>query len=285
MRREMGLDRPLPEQYLRYLGGLLRGDLGTSIWSGRPITRDLGDYLPATLELATSALLFSIITGIPLGLWAATHSNRFPDRLVQALSATGLALPLFLFGMLLQLLFYRQLGWLPLDSRIDLIYGTPQRVTGLYILDSLLRLDFYHLGSSFTHLLMPAFTLSLPAVGVIARMMRASTIEVLNQEYLRAARARGIPRNLLLWRHVVANALLPVVTLIGNTFNALLAGTFVVEVVFDWPGLGWYATKVIRALDYGSIVSVTLVVAVLCTTVNLIVDLLYQKLDPRIQLT
>ena len=116
-------------------------------------------------------------------------------------------------------------------------------------------------------------------------MMRASTIEVLGQEYIRAARARGIPRKLLLWRHVVSNALLPVVTLIGNTFNALLAGTFVVEVVFDWPGLGWYATKVIRALDYGSIVSVTLVVAVLCTSINLIVDLLYRKLDPRIKLT
>jgi peptide/nickel transport system permease protein len=285
MRREMGLDRPLPEQYVRYLGGLLRGDLGTSIWSGRPITRDLGDYLPASLELATSALLLAIFIGIPLGLWAATHPNRFPDRLVQSLSAAGLAVPLFLFGMLLQLLFYRQLGWLPLDSRINLIYGPPHHITGLYILDSLLRLDFYRLGSSFLHLLLPTITLSLPATGAIARMMRASTIEVLGQEYVRAARARGIPHKLLLWRHVVTNALLPVVTLIGNTFNALLAGTFVVEVVFDWPGLGWYATKVIRALDYGSIVSITLVIAVLCTTINLIVDLLYRKLDPRIQMT
>ena len=285
MRREMGLDKSLPEQYVRYLIGLLHGNLGTSIWSGRPILRDLGDYLPATIELATSALLLSVALGIPLGLWAATHPGRFPDRLVQNLSAAGLALPLFLFGMLLQLLFYLKLGWLPLDSRINLIYGPPERLTGLYILDSLLRLDFYRLGSSLVHLIMPATTLSLPAIGAIARMMRASTIEVLGQEYIRAARARGIPRRLLLWRHVLANALLPVVTLIGNTFNALLAGTFVVEVVFSWPGLGWYATKVIRALDYGSIVSVTLVIAVLCTLVNLIVDLLYRKLDPRIQLT
>ena len=285
LRGEMGLDRPLPEQYLRYLRGLLRGDLGTSIWSGRPITRDLGDYLPATLELSGAALLLSVLLGIPLGLWAAVHPNRLPDRLVQGFSAAGLALPLFLFGMLLQLLFYRRLGWLPLDSRIDLIYGPPARITGFYLLDSLLHLDFYRLGSSFVHLLLPAVTLSLPAVGTISRMMRASTIEVLGQEYVRAARARGLPHNLLLWRHVVSNALLPVVTLIGNTFNALLAGAFVVEVVFDWPGLGWYATKVIRALDYGSIISVTLVVAVLCTTVNLIVDLLYIKLDPRIQFT
>lgn len=285
MRREMGLDRPLPVQYVRYLGGLLRGDLGTSIWSGRPITRDLGDYLPATLELSIAALLLSVLVGIPLGLWAAIHLNHFPDRLVQSFSAAGLALPLFLFGMLLQLLFYRKLGWLPLDSRINMIYGPPQRITGFYIIDSLLHLDFFRLGSSLIHLLLPAVTLSLPAIGAIARMMRASTIEVLGQEYVRAARARGLPRKLLLWRHVVTNALLPVVTLIGNTFNALLAGTFVVEVVFDWPGLGWYATKVIRALDYGSIVSVTLVIAILCTTVNLIVDLLYRRLDPRIQLT
>jgi peptide/nickel transport system permease protein len=285
LRSELGLDRPLPEQYLRYLGGLLRGNLGTSIWSGRPITADLGDYLPATLELALAALLLSVVVGIPSGLWAATRPDGWVDRLVQSFSAGGLALPLFWFGMVLQLVFSRQLDWLPLNGRASLVYGPPQHLTGLYVLDSLLTLDWFRLGDSLQHLVLPALALSLPAAGAVARMMRASTREVLVQEYTVAARARGIPQKRLLWRHVASNALLPVVTLLGNAFNALLAGTFVVEVVFDWPGLGWYATKVIRALDYGSIVSVTLVVAVLCTTVNLVVDLLYQRLDPRIRLT
>ncbi len=285
LRHQLGLDRPLPEQYLNYLAGLLRGDLGQSIWSGRPIVSDLGDYLPGSLELAFSALLLSMLMGIPLGLWAGTNPGGPPERIIQWLSAIGLAMPLFWFGMLLQLLFYRQLGWLPLESRIDLIYAAPQHITGFYLLDSLLTLNFRLFGDSLLHLILPAFTLSLPAAGAVARMMRAATLEVLDQEYIRTARAYGVRPRLLVWRHVFRNALLPVVTLLGNIFNALIAGVFVVEVIFDWPGLGWYATKVIRALDYGAIVSVTLIIAVLCTTVNLLVDLLYQKLDPRIHLT
>jgi peptide/nickel transport system permease protein len=158
-------------------------------------------------------------------------------------------------------------------------------MTGFYILDSLLRFDGPRLASSLVHMILPAFTLSLPALGGVARMMRASTLEALEQDYVRLARAKGASARRVLWKHALRNALLPVVTLLGNSFNALLAGVFVVEVVFNWPGLGWYAARVILASDYGAIVSITLVIAILSTTVNLIVDILYQRLDPRIQLT
>jgi len=284
-RHEYGLDRPLPEQYIRFMEGLLKGDLGTSIWSGRPIIKDLYDYFPATLELAVVALLLSVFTGIPVGLWAAIRTGKMVDRIIQLISTSGLALPLFWLGLVLQLLFYRRLGILPLDSRVDLVLGPPVRITGLYLVDSLLLFDFERFGNSLIHMILPAFTLSLPATGAVIRMMRASTLDVLTQDFIRAARAKGVPEKLVLFRHVVRNALLPVVTLLGNLFNALLGGVFVVEAVFSWPGLGWYATKVILASDYSSIVSITLVIAVLSTSVNLVIDILYRKLDPRIQLT
>jgi peptide/nickel transport system permease protein len=274
----------MPLQYLRYLEGLTRGDLGDSIWSNRPVAQDLADYLPATLELGIIAFVLAIVLGIPAGIWAATSGYPWLDRLIQLLATVGLAMPLFWFGMLLQLLFYRQLGVLPMDSRIDLALGAPDRLTGLYTLDSLLRGDLPRLASALKHLLLPAVTLSLPAVGAVARMTRAAVLDTLSQDYVRMARAKGLTAQQVIWKHVLRNALLPVVTLLGNTVNSLVAGAFVVEVIFNWPGIGWYATKVILASDYGAIVSITLMVAIFCTTVNLVVDLLYSTLDPRIQL-
>lgn len=284
-RHEYGLDQPLPQQYLRFASGLLHLDLGTSIWSGRPVMRDLADYFPATLELTLLTMLLAVGLGIPLGILAANHPHSFYDRLVQVLSTIGLALPLFWVGLVFQLFFYRQINIFPLDGRIDLVIGPPVHVTGLYILDSLLTLDLPRLGSSLLHAVLPAFTLSLPAVGGVARMMRGSLLEVLSQDYIRAARAKGASWGYALRHHALKNALLPVVTLLGNTFNAMLAGAFVVEAIFNWPGLGWYATKVILASDYGAVVSITLVIAVICTLVNLLVDILYGALDPRIQLS
>lgn len=283
-RHQWGLDRSLPEQYLSYMGGLLRGDLGTSIWSGRPIRQDLADYFPGTLELALAALLLAVAVGIPLGLRATRQPGGTIDRLVQALAVSGLGLPLFFVGLVFQLLFYRQWGLLPLDSRISLVLGAPPRVTGLYVLDSLLAADLARLADSLWHLVLPAVTLALPAIGAVARMTRASILENLGQDYTQTARAKGASEERVLSHHVLRNALLPVITLLGNTFNAMLAGVFVVETIFNWPGLGWYAARVILASDYGSIVSITLVIAILATLVNLWVDILYWILDPRIQL-
>jgi peptide/nickel transport system permease protein len=283
-RHEYGLDQPLPQQYLRFMSHLIQGDLGVSIWSGRPIVRDLIDYLPATLELSLFTLFLTIIIGIPLGVLAAGSSGGPVDKFVTFFANLGLALPLFWVGLLLQLWFYRQLGILPLDSRIDLTLGAPTRLTGFYVLDTLLMKDVARFANSLQHLILPTVTLCLPAVGAVARMTRASMLETIGQDYIRAARAKGIPERVLMGRHVLRNALLPVITVLGNVYNALLAGVFVVEAIFNWNGLGWYAWRVILASDYGAIVSITLVIAVLCTLVNLLVDILYQVFDPRVHL-
>jgi peptide/nickel transport system permease protein len=280
-----GLDQPLPQQYIRYLTEILHGNLGDSIWSGRPVLKDLADYLPATVELALAALLIAILIGIPLGLFAANYPGRILDKIIQFFATFGLAMPLFWLGLVFQLLFYRQLGVLPFDSRIDLTLGPPIRVTGLYILDSILHMDLPRIGSSLRHIILPAITLSLPALGGIARMTRASVLDTLSQDFVRTARAKGVPNRLVMVKHVLRNALLPVVTLSSNLVNSLLAGTFVVEAIFNWPGLGWYATRVILASDYGAVVSITLTIAFICTMVNLMTDMIYQMLDPRIVLT
>ncbi len=282
-RHEYGLDQPLPVQYIRFLGGVLKLDLGTSIWSGRPIRTDLNDYLPATLELALITLTISLLVGLPLGIAATRTKSKIIDGFIQLFATFGTALPLFWVGLIFQLLFYRNLDILPFDSRIDLILGPPARITGMYILDSLLLADWPRLISSMYHVILPAVTLGLPVVGGVIRMTRGSIMEIRKMEFVRTARAKGVPERLVMNKHILRNALLPVVTLTGNLFNALLAGTFIVEAIFNWPGLGWYATRVILASDYMAVVSITLVVAVLATTVNLIVDLLYGVLDPRIQ--
>ena len=282
-RHEYGLDQPLPVQYLRFFNGVLHFDLGTSIWSGRPIITDLKDYLPATLELAFITLMGSFLLGVPLGVAAANTRSTLIDGFIQLVATSGTALPLFWVGLIFQLLFYRNLDILPFDSRIDLILGPPVRITGFYILDSLLKADWPRLVSSLTHMILPTITLGLPVLGGVIRMTRGSVLEIRRMDFIRTARAKGLPWRVILNKHILRNAMLPVVTLVGNQFNALLAGTFVVEAIFNWPGLGWYATRVILASDYMAVVSITLVVAVLCTLVNLFIDLLYGILDPRIQ--
>jgi peptide/nickel transport system permease protein len=282
-RHEYGLDQPLPNQFINYIRNLLKGDLGVSIFSGREIGKDLGIYLPASIELALAAILVTVMAGIPLGVFAAQKRGGTLDRFVMGLSSFGLAVPLFWLGLVLQLIFYRELNLLPLDSRITLYIGAPEHITGLYVLDSLLNLDFERLGSALLHLILPTVTLSLFTLGGVARMVRASTLENLSADYARMARAKGASERRVFWRHVVRNSLLPTVTVLGNTFNALLAGVFVVEVVFNWPGIGWYATKSILAADYAAIMGITLIIAMISTTLNLLVDLLYGALDPRIQ--
>lgn len=283
-RHAYGLDQPMLDQYFTFLKGILHLDLGTSIWSGRAVVTDLKDYLPATIELAFITLLISLAAGIPLGIAAADTKSRFVDSVIQALATFGTALPLFWIGLVFQLFFYRDLDLLPFDSRIDLILGPPVRITGFYILDSLLKADWPRLFSSLQHIILPAVTLGLPVLGGVIRMTRGSILDVKKMEFIRTVRAKGIPWRDVMQKHVLRNALLPVVTLIGNLFNSLLAGTFVVETIFNWPGLGWYATKVILASDYMAVVSITLIVAMMCTIVNLVVDITYRILDPRIQM-
>lgn len=282
-RAEYGLDKPVAEQYALYLAGLTHGDLGISIRTRRPVINDLRDFFPATLELSLAALLVSLLIGIPAGVWSAVTRNRLPDHVVRIFSLIGGSLPIFWLGLILIGLFYTQLGWLPVGGRIDQFISPPQTITGLYLVDSLLTGNMQAFQSSLLHLILPAFTLGYYSTAVLARMMRSSMLEVLNQDYMRTARAKGLRERAVIVRHAVRNALIPTLTIIGVTFGSLLSGAVLTETIFTWPGLGRYATASAVNLDFPAVMGVTLLAAVVYTLANLTVDLSYHFLDPRIQ--
>lgn len=282
-RAEYGLDKPVVEQYFVYVGNLLRGNLGTSIRTRRPVADDLRDFFPATLELALVALLISIVLGITAGIWSAVYRNRLPDHIVRVISLIGGSLPIFWLGLILIGIFYNQLGWLPVGGRIDDFIPPPKTITGLFIIDSLLTGNWKAFQSSVLHLILPGFALGYYSTAVIARMMRSSMLEVLNQDYIRTARAKGLRERALIMRHAVRNALIPTVTVIGVTFGGLLSGAVLTETIFTWPGLGRYATASAINLDFPAVMGVTLLAAIVYTLANLIVDFAYHVFDPRIQ--
>lgn len=282
-RAEYGLDQPLVNQYLYYMSGLLHGDLGTSIRTRRPVGSDLRDFFPATLELSLAALVVSVVLGVPAGVWSSVMRNRLPDHLVRVLSLIGGSLPIFWLGLILIGIFYNQLGWLPVGGRIDQFMAPPETITGLYLVDSLLSGNLPAFQSSLLHLILPAFTLGYYSTAVLARMMRSSMLEVLNQDYMRTARAKGLRERMVIVRHALRNALIPTMTIIGLTFGSLLSGAVLTETIFTWPGLGRYATASAINLDFPAVMGVTLLAAVVYTLANLIVDVSYHFLDPRIQ--
>lgn len=282
-RQAYGLDRPVFEQYVRYMGGLLQGDLGKSIRTQRPVARDLGERLPATIELSIAALLIAIVLGIPAGIWSAVHRNKLPDILVRIFSVVGGSLPIFWLALLMIGLFYNQLHWLPVGGRIDKFTPPPDRITGMYTVDSLLTGNIPALESSLHHLILPAFVLGYFSTAVIARMMRSSMLEVLNQDYLRTARAKGLKERAVILRHGFRNALIPTLTIIGITFGSLLSGAVLTETIFGWPGLGGYATSAAVGLDFPAVMGVTLIAGVIFPLSSLFVDLSYAWLDPRIR--
>lgn len=284
MRHEYGLDLPVPLQYLNYLGRLVKGDFGQSIRTDDPVLTDLEVFFPATLELTLTSSILIILVAIPLGVLAAMHLGSFFDRICDLAASSFVGLPIFWSALILQLIFYRFLNILPLDSRIDLVLGPPQHITGLYILDSLMTGDWVRLGSSLQHIILPTIALSLSAFAEIFRQVRANVLETLKSDFVRTARAKGLPARLVIIRHVLRNSLLPVVTMFGMLLTDLLGGAFIIEWIFNWPGIGMYGLESVLNVDYPAIVSVTLLVAIICTVVNLIVDLTYKLLDPRIQL-
>jgi len=282
-RAEYGLDKPVVDQYFIYVNGLLRGDLGKSIRTRRPVAADLRDFFPATLELSLAALLVSVLVGIPAGAWSAIARNRLPDHFVRVFSLTGGSLPIFWLGLILIGFFYGRLGWLPGGGRIDRVIEPPLSITGLYVLDSLLTSNIPALQSSLQHLILPAFTLGYFSTAVIARMMRSSMLEVMRQDYMLTARAKGLRLNAAVIKHGLRNALIPTLTIIGVTFGSLLSGAVLTETIFSWPGLGRYATASAISLDFPAVMGVTLLAAVIYPVANLLVDLGYHWLDPRIQ--
>lgn len=282
-RAEYGLDKPVTEQYLVYVDNLLHGNLGLSIRTRRPVASDLRDFFPATLELSLAALVISLLIGIPAGIWSSLTRNRLPDHVVRVFALIGGSLPVFWLGLLLIGLFYNRLGWLPSGGRIDDFIKPPAIITGLYVVDSLLTNNVSALTSSLHHLILPAFTLGYFSTAVISRMTRSSMLEVLQQDYMRTARAKGLRERMVILRHGLRNAMIPTLTVIGVTFGSLLSGAVLTETVFGWPGLGLYATASAISLDFPAVMGVTLLAAIVYTLANLIVDLSYYQFDPRIQ--
>lgn len=282
-REKYGLNKPVVEQYWIYATNLLRGDLGISLRTRRPVAADLRTFFPATFELSLTALILSILIGIPSGVLSATARNRLPDHIVRILSLIGGSVPIFWLGLILIGFFYGRLGWLPGGSRIDKFIPSPPTVTGLFTVDSLLAGDPKAFWSSVQHLILPALALGYFSTAIIARMMRSSMLEVLNQQYVLAARAKGLRQWQVIWRHAVSNALIPTVTTIGVTFGSLLSGAVLTETIFSWPGLGRYATNSAISLDFPAVMGVTLLAALVYSATNLLVDVGYHWLDPRIR--
>lgn len=280
-RTAYGLDRPLPEQYGIFLKRTFTLDFGTSTRTRQPVADELKQFFGATMELSLAALILAIVIGIPLGVIAATHRYSVLDYGTMIFSLIGISTPVFWAGIVLLYLVSFRLGLLPLggvlDSNIDL-----KHITYSYVLDSLLIANWPALRSSIDHLILPAVVLSTIPMAVIARMTRSSMLEVLSQDYLRTARAKGLRDRIVVLRHALKNALIPVVTVIGLQFGSLLSGAFLTETVFGRPGIGRYIVTAIGARDYPAIQGTVLVVAVLFVVINLLVDLIYAVLDPRI---
>ncbi|MBI3976976.1 MAG: ABC transporter permease [Chloroflexi bacterium] len=283
MRKALDLDKPLPAQFWTYLTGVLRGDLGRSLASRRPVLDDLKLYFPATLELSIIAIVVYVVVGIPLGVASALNRGRAADYVIRLTTITGLAIPAFVLGLLLQLIFARALGWLPLEGRLSSSIPPPPYVTGMYTVDSLLAGDWEAFSSAVRHLILPVLSLALGRLAVAARFTRTSLLEVLSLDYVRTARAKGLAEQIVIYRHALANALIPVVTIIGIQIGYLLGGTVLVEMVFTWPGLGRYAVASIFNFDFYSVIGVTLVVSTAFVLTNFAVDLLYRVIDPRLR--
>lgn len=280
LRTEYGLDRPLAEQYLGYIVRVVQGDLGRSFRSQRPVAVELADRLPATLELTLAALLIGIPLGLWLGITAARHQNGLADNAATLGSIIGLSVPLFWIGLMLAALFGVVLQWLPFSGRAAPFSELP-RVTGFLIADAVLSGRWAALGDALRHLALPAATLSIVPLSLVARLSRASFIEVLHQDYIRTARAYGASEPRIVARHAAKNALLPLVTLLGILVPSLLNGAVLTETVFSWPGVGTLLLSAIAGRDYTVVQGAALMFATFYVFANLLVDLSYAWLDPR----
>jgi peptide/nickel transport system permease protein len=279
VRAEHGLDRPAPEQFVRYLGRVLRGDLGRSLYTSREIRDDLVRRLPATLELTLAAMAVTVVLGVPIGVLSALRRNTLLDHLVRGATIGGLAIAAFWMGIMLQLLFSMQLGWTPLGGRIS---GAPPRpITTLYVLDALLTADWPALRRALLHLVLPALTLGIPAMATVVRFTRAGVLDVVSSAHVLYQRAMGLPPAVVVWKYVLRSAATSTITQLGLIFGVLLAGSVVVETVFDWPGLGLWAVNSMVMSDYNAIMAFTLWAAVVYIAVNFLVDVLQALVDPR----
>lgn len=284
-RAKYGLDDPLWRQYFTYLFGLLHGDFGISQQTRRPVLTDLVEYLPPTIELALVAIVISLVLGIAMGTVAALKRDRWPDQLIRVVSLTGVSVPTFWLALTASLIFSVKLGWFSSTGQLDPGYPKPPTVTGLLLVDSLLDNDPFTFQMALHHILLPALVLAAYTVGLITRFTRASVLEVLGNDYIRSAHAKGLPRRTVILRHVLRPAMVPIITVSGLAFGSLLSGTVLVESIFSWPGLGQYAYKSSLALDLPAVMGVSVIVAIIYVVINLIIDVLYGVIDPRIRIS
>jgi peptide/nickel transport system permease protein len=281
LRQQLGFDRPVLVQLGDYYLRLMQGDLGKSLFTSRQISADLVGRLPATIELALAAMLITVGLGVPIGVVSALRRNSWLDHVVRIVTVSGLAIASFWFAIILQLYFAMELGWLPLGGRLPPDTPPPPPVTRLYLVDALLAGDIATFGTAAAHLVLPAATLALPAMATIVRFTRAGMLDTLNKPFVHYARALGLPEPLIVWKYMLRNALTSTVTQIGLISGALLGGAVVVEAVFDWPGLGYYAVNSIVMSDYNAVLGVTVWVAIIYIAINLSVDILHRLIDPR----
>lgn len=279
----MGLDKPLIQQLFVYVGNLLQGDLGQSVSSGRPVATDLANRLPASLELTLTALLLAILIAVPLGVLAATRPGTWVDHLCRVVVTAGVSLPTFFNGILLIYIFYYLLGVAPSPlGRLDFIYLDPNHVTGFYLIDAALMGDWETWRGAAKQLMLPSITLALFTLAPIARMTRASMLTALSSDFIRTARAAGLSNRRVLFGYAFRNALLPVVTTLGMVFSFALGANVLVEKVFAWPGIGSYAVEALVTSDYAAVQGFVLAMALLFVALNLLIDLVYTAIDPRI---
>jgi len=287
VRKQLGLDKPLPVQYAVYMSEILHGDLGNSISTKRPVTQEIAERLPATLELLFMGMFIAVLIGVPLGVLSARWQGSPLDVFVRTISIVGVSMPAFYLGLLMQIAFFRNLDVLPLAGRVDsdLRFVSPiQPITSFLLFDSLVTLNWVAFKDVFLHLILPAFTLAAYPIGLIARMTRAAMLEVLGQDYIRTARAYGIQQWVITYMYTLKNAISPTLTVIGLTVAYALTGTFFVEVIFNWPGLGLFTVRSLLNVDYPAIMGVTLFGAGGYVLINMIVDLMQAWIDPRIRL-
>jgi ABC-type dipeptide/oligopeptide/nickel transport system permease component len=280
-----GLDKSLPQQYVLYVKNLFKGDLGTSFRTKQSVTSDLGERIPATLELAIAAMIFGGAGGVALGALAASRQNKPADHVSRVFSLLGSSLPVFWTGLALLFVFYARLSWLPGPGRLPARTDPPEHITGLYTVDALLHGQWSLFWQALYHLILPAFVLGWAVMGTVSRLVRASMLDELHADYVRTARSKGLRRGAVMRGHVLRNAMLPVLTILGFSFATLLTGAVLTETIFEWNGVGAYAVAATRTLDYPAINGVCLFGGTVFLLANLVTDVLYAFADPKIRLS
>jgi len=278
----MGLDQPLPIQFINYVGNVLTGDLGRSVSTGRAVVDDLSRFFPATLEMATLGILIGVALGVPLGVTAAARQGSIVDQIIRVVGLLGYSVPAFWLGLVGLALFYARLRWVGGPGRLDIFYdGLVQPVTGMILIDSLLRGEIDIFWNAVSHIILPASVLGFFSLAYIARMTRSFMLDQLSQEFVTTARVKGVPERVVIWRHAFNPIRVPLITVIGLSYAGLLEGSVMIETVFSWPGIGNYLTTALLNADMNAVLGATLVIGTVFIVINKVSDVLYRVLDPR----